>query len=73
MNFFTYFQLFDKDNHLNKHASKYVFSTEGHVFPIDKRFRVKPWEETVEEEKPKVMSVVNVASNSTFFNVSRIF
>ncbi|XP_052083872.1 ER degradation-enhancing alpha-mannosidase-like protein 1 isoform X1 [Mytilus californianus] len=63
--------LFDEDNHLNKHASKYVFTTEGHVFPIDKRFRVKPWEDTQTEEKEKesvtkVMSVVNVADNSTF-------
>lgn len=45
------------------------------MFPIDKRFRVKPWEEdtqTEEKEKEsvtKVMSVVNVADNSTF-NVS---
>lgn len=67
--------MFDEDNHLNKHASKYVFTTEGHVFPIDKRFRVKPWEEDTETEEKeketvtKVMSVVNVADNSTF-NVS---
>ncbi|XP_071122942.1 ER degradation-enhancing alpha-mannosidase-like protein 1 isoform X2 [Mytilus edulis] len=64
--------LFDEDNHLNKHASKYVFTTEGHVFPIDKRFRVKPWEEDTETEEKeketvtKVTSVVNVADNSTF-------
>lgn len=35
--------LFDKDNHINRHFSRYVFSTEGHLFPIDPVFRSKPW------------------------------
>lgn len=66
------FQLFDKDNHLNKAESRYVFNTEGHVFPIDDRFRRKPWEtEGAESEAPStVLSVVNVKKNSTFSNVS---
>jgi hypothetical protein len=42
-----------------------VFSTEGHIFPLDKRFRLKPWENKeeskTEEESTRVMSVVNVA------------
>lgn len=68
------FQLFDKDNHLNKAESRYVFNTEGHVFPIDDRFRRKPWEtEGAESEAPStVLSVVNVKKNSTFSNVSWI-
>lgn len=37
--------LFDKDNYVNKHFSKYVFSTEGHLFPVDIQFRSKVWEE----------------------------
>ncbi|XP_023726969.1 ER degradation-enhancing alpha-mannosidase-like protein 1, partial [Cryptotermes secundus] len=37
--------LFDKDNYVNKHFSKYVFSTEGHLFPVDVQFRSKVWEE----------------------------
>lgn len=68
------FQLFDKDNHLNRAESRYVFNTEGHVFPIDDRFRRKPWEtEGVGSEAPStVLSVVNVKKNSTFSNVSWI-
>lgn len=40
-----YLQLFDKDNYVNRHFSKYVFSTEGHLFPVDIQFRSKVWEE----------------------------
>uniref|UniRef100_A0A8D0CIU1 alpha-1,2-Mannosidase n=1 Tax=Scleropages formosus TaxID=113540 RepID=A0A8D0CIU1_SCLFO len=35
--------LFDEDNPLHKSESKYIFTTEGHVVPIDKRFREKQW------------------------------
>lgn len=38
-------QLFDDNNHLNQDASNYIFSTEGHVFRIDSRFRKRPWDE----------------------------
>jgi hypothetical protein len=38
-------QLFDKDNYVNKHFSKYVFSTEGHLFPVAVQFRSKVWDE----------------------------
>lgn len=27
-------QLFDVDNHVNREAIRYVFSTEGHLFPV---------------------------------------
>uniref|UniRef100_A0A8C9W0C3 alpha-1,2-Mannosidase n=1 Tax=Scleropages formosus TaxID=113540 RepID=A0A8C9W0C3_SCLFO len=37
------YQLFDEDNPLHKSESKYIFTTEGHVVPIDKRFREKQW------------------------------
>ena len=51
-------QLFDEDNPLHKSENKYIFTTEGHVVPIDQRFREKQWEdlfpweegETPEEE-----------------------
>ena len=60
-----YFQLFDTENHLNQDSSKYVFSTEGHILPIDKKFREKPWEEQtgtmgkplVEEKQGPVIDV----------------
>ncbi|XP_022668483.1 ER degradation-enhancing alpha-mannosidase-like protein 1 isoform X3 [Varroa destructor] len=38
--------LFDNDNPLNQRFSSYVFTTEGHVFPIVKEFRT-PVDETV--------------------------
>lgn len=36
-------QLFDEDNPLHKSDNKYIFTTEGHVVPIDGRFREKRW------------------------------
>ena len=27
-------QLFDEDNHVNKHSERYIFTTEGHIFPL---------------------------------------
>ncbi|XP_006630750.1 ER degradation-enhancing alpha-mannosidase-like protein 1 [Lepisosteus oculatus] len=35
--------LFDEDNPLHKSENKYIFTTEGHVVPIDERFREKAW------------------------------
>ncbi|KAM4587585.1 ER degradation-enhancing alpha-mannosidase-like protein 1 isoform 2-T2 [Odontesthes bonariensis] len=35
--------LFDEDNPLHKSDNKYIFTTEGHVVPTDKRFREKQW------------------------------
>ncbi len=37
-------QLFDEDNPLNKHPTKYVFTTEGHVFPVRSAYRKQFWE-----------------------------
>ncbi|CAB1353386.1 unnamed protein product [Coregonus sp. 'balchen'] len=36
-------KLFDDDNPLHKSENKYIFTTEGHVVPIDERFREKQW------------------------------
>lgn len=55
-----------------------MFSTEGHIFPIDKRFRTKPWEEndyedetTEENSDPKdVVTVAYNTNNNSFYNVS---
>uniref|UniRef100_A0A3Q2YIA8 alpha-1,2-Mannosidase n=1 Tax=Hippocampus comes TaxID=109280 RepID=A0A3Q2YIA8_HIPCM len=33
--------LFDEDNPLHKSSNKYIFTTEGHLMPVDKRFREK--------------------------------
>uniref|UniRef100_A0A8C5HMC2 alpha-1,2-Mannosidase n=1 Tax=Gouania willdenowi TaxID=441366 RepID=A0A8C5HMC2_GOUWI len=37
------YQLFDEDNPLHKSDNKYIFTTEGHIVPIDQRFREKQW------------------------------
>lgn len=39
------FLLFDEDNHVNKEISRYIFSTEGHLFPITSDLRRKTWED----------------------------
>lgn len=36
---FFLLQLFDEKNHVNQDASNYIFSTEGHIFRLDTRFR----------------------------------
>lgn len=43
--------LFDEDNPLHRSGSKYLFTTEGHILPIDKIFREKSWEDTTSKEE----------------------
>ncbi|XP_041377881.1 ER degradation-enhancing alpha-mannosidase-like protein 1 [Gigantopelta aegis] len=57
------FLLFDVDNHLNKKSSEYLFSTEGHIYPIDRRFRRKPWEEWKPVVSEPLVSVVDARTN----------
>ena len=68
-------QLFDKDNYLNKHPSKYLFTTEGHILPISREFRHKAWEDhdnlyfhntkqNSEDNKPEVLETL-IVSNAT--------
>ena len=61
---YSYFchQLFDKDNYLNRHSSQYMFSTEGHVFPVHKMFRTKPWLQSQDEENDDKLSRKSSAS-----------
>lgn len=35
----TLIKLFDEKNPVNMHQERLLFSTEGHIFPIDRRFR----------------------------------
>ena len=71
---FISLQLFDKDNHLNKHGSRYLFNTEGHIFPISQKFRRKPWEEEESELKQESLMkealILDARTNKTFSNVS---
>ncbi|XP_061730614.1 ER degradation-enhancing alpha-mannosidase-like protein 1 [Nerophis ophidion] len=39
------FLLFDEDNPLHKLGNKYIFTTEGHLMPVDKRFRENRWKD----------------------------
>jgi len=36
--------LFDTENHINKNGDQYIFTTEGHVFPVREAIRSKIWE-----------------------------
>ena len=36
-------QLFDTEHYLNTHSERFLFTTEGHVFPILREWREKPW------------------------------
>ncbi|CAI9720187.1 degradation-enhancing alpha-mannosidase 1 [Octopus vulgaris] len=62
--------LFDKDNHLNKEAINYIFSTEGHVFPINSRFRTKKYKDYPQHTrlKPSVSVVDPVPKNHSQCN-----
>ncbi|KAL4226158.1 ER degradation-enhancing alpha-mannosidase-like protein 1 [Mactra antiquata] len=68
--------LFDRDNHVNKHASKYLFNTEGHIFPIDQMFRDKPWSDDIELpidiDNNLPVTVVDVRDNISSTNCDSI-
>lgn len=69
------FQLFDKDHHINKEASNYIFTTEGHIIRMDRMFRqpkfseerkhnsVKVRNEKVSTDLPPVVDVRHNVSN----------
>ena len=51
--FALFLQLFDTDNHVNTHASRYIFSTEGHILPLwRKDLRKKSWEVNLFRDEP---------------------
>uniref|UniRef100_A0A672T4P8 alpha-1,2-Mannosidase n=1 Tax=Sinocyclocheilus grahami TaxID=75366 RepID=A0A672T4P8_SINGR len=54
--------LFDEDNPLHKSESKYIFTTEGHVVPIDQRFREKSWEDQFPCEEPNNEPPANISN-----------
>lgn len=49
--------LFDADNPVNRDAERFVFTTEGHLFPVDGEYRRKVWEE--EDIFPDVLDGAN--------------
>lgn len=46
--------LFDLENHVNKHFTDYIFSTEGHLFPINKNFRSQDWTKETKSENQSI-------------------
>ncbi|KAG1668346.1 ER degradation-enhancing alpha-mannosidase-like protein 1 [Nymphon striatum] len=64
--------LFDDDNPLNKQASRYIFSTEGHIFPTDLANQAMYIDVKNEHMRlSKSLSYVNTRNNSTV-NCERI-
>ena len=55
--------LFDIDNPINKNADQYLFTTEGHVFPLKQNFRTKIWDEF--EGFEKLQNFVPLGTNGT--------
>ncbi len=68
MIFYNPLQLFDEDNPLHKSESKYIFTTEGHVVPIDQRFREKSWEDQFPCEEPNNEPPANISNVRNWFN-----
>lgn len=70
----TCFQLFDVDNPVNKLASHYLFTTEGHIFPLLQQSRRKPWAFAYDRTEIEVEVIINEVepnvSNNTHSNVS---
>ena len=50
------YQLFDEANPVNKEQSRYIFTTEGHILPLDRNFHQRPWEEEWNLE-PKLVEI----------------
>ncbi|XP_059571817.1 ER degradation-enhancing alpha-mannosidase-like protein 1 [Alligator mississippiensis] len=63
--------LFDEENPVHKSGNKYLFTTEGHIVSVDKRFRDSAWQDIFPEEeeknvqklKPNEVKAVNFSSN----------
>ncbi|XP_025930706.1 ER degradation-enhancing alpha-mannosidase-like protein 1 [Apteryx rowi] len=62
--------LFDEENPVHKSGNKYMFTTEGHIVSVDKRFRDSLWQDTLpgeedstEKIKSNDLKAVNFSSN----------
>lgn len=60
--------LFDVGNPLNKMADQYIFTTEGHVFPIRPQMRLKAWGEDYYEIPPVTFSKPNETMSQDCLN-----
>ncbi|RWS01214.1 ER degradation-enhancing alpha-mannosidase-like 1, partial [Dinothrombium tinctorium] len=67
------FKLFDFDNPINKHPTRYIFSTEGHLFPLSSSLRNKDWKDFLNDErKPAFKTFTRAVSNDTGISCHRI-
>ena len=64
------FQLFDEDNYINRNPMKYLFSTEGHLLPLDHNQFRKPWDS--EEARPASANVTDTVGGSSLIYASDV-
>ena len=57
--------LFDFDNPVNRLGEKYLFTTEGHVFPINDQLRKKIWQDELFSEDGEDDFFPTILTNST--------
>jgi len=58
------FLLFDADNPVNKDASNYIFSTEGHVFKLDSLYR--GWPKFIKNKVERSTSIESITISRAF-------
>ena len=63
-------QLFDSENHVNQDASNYIFSTEGHIFRLDPRFRRSALESRTRNFNAKVAKTPSYTRSAGRYNDS---
>ncbi|XP_068714333.1 ER degradation-enhancing alpha-mannosidase-like protein 1 isoform X1 [Montipora foliosa] len=62
--------LFDIENHVNRDASNYIFSTEGHIFRVDAQFRKKSGERKARKFAQKATKASYTRSPGRRYNES---
>lgn len=68
------FQLFDDDNPVNKLASRYIFSTEGHILPVNWKEQTDSYVLASDAGTQHAWSIVDAkTSNDSTVNVSKCF
>ncbi|XP_065674366.1 ER degradation-enhancing alpha-mannosidase-like protein 1 isoform X2 [Hydra vulgaris] len=56
--------LFDFENPVNRRASDWLFSTEGHIFRIDEQYRASSWDKFVSKDSPPQSSARKIKNNT---------
>ncbi|KAM4650952.1 ER degradation-enhancing alpha-mannosidase-like protein 1 [Discoglossus pictus] len=69
--------LFDEDNPLHMSGNKYLFTTEGHLVPLDPRLRDKTWQEIFQPESkepksPEQLSQTRLKTANSSSNCYRV-